>query len=139
MAKQTGIGTVIQVDDSAGTARDISDDITNYDIGIAQNTIDVTTISKSAMEKLIGLKDLTVTLSGIFDAAANKWHAVFGTTSGVRTVDIRIGGDTTGNPRLQAEMVVTNYDISQGADGNMTVTAGLVLQNGTDPTFDTVP
>ena len=56
MAKQTGIGTVIQVDDSAGTARDISDDITNYDIGIAQNTIDVTTISKSAMETLVGLK-----------------------------------------------------------------------------------
>ena len=43
MAKQTGIGTVIQVDDSSGTARDISDDITNYDINIAQNTIDVTT------------------------------------------------------------------------------------------------
>ena len=91
------------------------------------------------MEKLIGLKDLTVTLSGNYDAAANKWHAVFGTTSGTRTVDIRIGGDSSGNPRLQAEMVVTNYDISQGADGNMTVTAGLVLENGADPTFDTVP
>lgn len=139
MAKQTGIGTVIQVDDSGGIARDISDDITNYDISIAQNGIDVTTIGNSAMAKLIGLKDLTVTLSGIFDAASNKWHTIFGTTSGVRTFDVRVGGNTTGYPRLQAEMVITSSDISQGNDGNMTVTASMALQDGSDPTWDTVP
>jgi hypothetical protein len=60
MAKQTGLGDYIAVDDSGGSARDISDNITNYDIAIAQNLIDATTISKSAMEKLIGLNDLTV-------------------------------------------------------------------------------
>jgi len=139
MAKQTGIGTVIQVDDSSGTARDISDDITNYDINIAQNSIDVTTISKSAMERLIGLGDLTVSISGVFDAASNKWHDVFGTRTGVRTFDVRIGGDTSGNPRLQAEMIVLGSNISQGADGSITCSADLSLENGTDPTWDTVP
>ena len=68
MAKQTGLGDYIAVDDSGGSARDISDNITNYDIAIAQNLIDATTISKSAMEKLIGLNDLTVTLTGVFDS-----------------------------------------------------------------------
>ena len=32
MAKQSGLGDYIAVDDSAGTPRDLSTDITNYEI-----------------------------------------------------------------------------------------------------------
>ena len=71
MAKQTGLGDYIAVDDSGGTARDLSTDITNYDVAIAQNSIDATSISKSAFERLIGLNDLTVTLTGVADFASN--------------------------------------------------------------------
>jgi hypothetical protein len=139
MAKQTGLGDYIAVDDSGGSARDISDNITNYDIAIAQNLIDATTISKSAMEKLIGLNDLTVTLTGVFDSASNKEHDVFKVRSAARTFDLRIGGNTSSNPRLTAEMMISDYSLSRGTDGSLGFTATLNLSNGTTPTWDTVP
>jgi len=139
MAIQTGIGDYLALDDSGGNARDITDDVTNYDVAIAQNTLDITTIGKSAIAKLIALNDLTVTISGAFDAAANKQHAVMGTRSGTRTFDLRIGGNTSSNPRLQAEMLITDYSFSRGTDGSLTYSCGLALQSGTTPTFDTVP
>ena len=139
MAKVSGLGDYIAVDDSGGTARDISTDITNYDVAVAQNTIDVTSISKSALERLIGLNDLTVSLSGVADFASNLAHDVFKVTSGTGTFDLRIGGNTSSNPRLQSEMIITDMTYNRGTDGTMTWTANLALQSGTTPTYDTVP
>ena len=139
MAKQTGLGDYIAVDDSGGNPRDLSTDIRNYDVSIAQNTIDVTSISKSAFERLIGLNDLTVTLTGVADFACNLAHDVFKTRSGTRTFDLRIGGNTSTNPRLISEMVITDFAYSRGTDGSLGWTAGLALQSGTTPAYDTVP
>ena len=137
MAKQSGLGDYIAVDDSGGTARDISDNITSYEIANTQNLLDSTTISKSAMERLIGLGDYVMTLTGVFDKASNKSHDVFKTKSGVRTVTLAIGGDTTGYPELESEMLVSDYNLSRGNDGGLTWTATLNLQSGTVPTWGT--
>ena len=137
MAKQSGLGDYIAVDDSGGTARDISDNITNYEIGNSQNLLDSTTISKSAMERLIGLGDLSISLSGIFDKASNKSHDVFKTKSGIRTFTLAVGGDTTGYPELEAECLVADYNLSRGNDGGLTWSATLTLQDGTVPTWGT--
>jgi len=138
MAKQSGLGDYIAVDDSGGSARDISDNITNYEIGNTQNLLDSTTISKSAMERLIGLGDLSISLSGIFDAASNKSHDVFKTKSGTRTVTLAVGGNTSSNPKLEAECLVADYNVSRGNDGSLTWAATLNLQSGTVPTWSTV-
>tara|TARA_R100000808_G_scaffold6135_4_gene18409 strand:+ start:3327 stop:3743 length:417 start_codon:yes stop_codon:yes gene_type:complete len=138
MAKQTGLGDYIAVDDSGGSARDISDNIVSYEIGNSQNMLDSTTISKSAMERLIGIGDLTVSLSMIFDAASNKSHDVFKTKSGTRTFDLRVGGNSSSNPKLTAEMLVGEYNISRGNDGSLTSSVTLNLQSGTVPTWTTV-
>ena len=137
MAKQSGLGDYIAVDDSGGNPRDISDNITNYEIGNSQNLLDATTISKSAMERLIGLGDLSISLSMVFDKASNKSHDVFKTKSGTRTVTIAIGGDTTGYPELEAECLVADYNISRGNDGSLTSSATLNVSNGTVPTWGT--
>ena len=47
MAKQSGLGDYLAVDDSGGTARDISNDVTNVDFNIPQNLIDSTGIDLS--------------------------------------------------------------------------------------------
>ena len=139
MAKQSGLGDYIAVDLSNGsTVCDISDNITNYEIGNTQNLLDATTISKSAMERLIGLGDLSISLSMIFDAATNKSHDVFKTKSGTRTVTIAIGGNSSSNPKLEAECLVADYNISRGNDGSLTSSATLNLQSGTVPTWGTV-
>jgi|TARA_R110002020_G_scaffold177150_1_gene369925 hypothetical protein len=137
MAKQSGLGDYIAVDDSGGNIRDISDNVTSYEIANTQNLLDSTTISKSAMERLIGLGDYVMTLTGVFDKASNKSHDVFKTKSGTRTVTLAIGGNTTGYPELEAEMLVSDYNISRGNDGGLTWTATLNLQSGTVPTWGT--
>lgn len=137
MAKQSGLGDYIAVDDSGGTIRDISNDITSYSISVPQALFDVTGIDKSAMERIIGLGDGTVSLNGVFNAASNKSHDVFKTRTGTRTFTLAVGGDTTSNPELEMEMLVTEYNCERGNDGALTWTAGLSLQSGTTPTWGT--
>ena len=138
MAKQTGLGDYLAVDDSGGTARDISNDVTNVDFNIPQNLIESTGIDKSAMERIVGLGDGTVSISGIFNATSNKSHDVFKTRSGTRTVTYAIGGNTSSNPEIEMEMLIGSYNISRGTDGTLTWAAELSLQSGTVPTWGTV-
>jgi len=139
MAKQTGIGTYVAVDDSGGTPRDISNDIADYGINIADELLDVTGIDKSARERISGMSDADITLNGTFDAASNKAHDVFKDRTGTRTVDIRIGGNTSTNPKLAMEMLVNSYGITSSAsDGTLSWSVTLNLQSGTVPAWTTV-
>ena len=133
MAKQSGLGDAVLVDDSAGTPRDLSTDITSYEIGNSQNLLDATSISKSAMERIIGLGDVTISLSGVFDAATNMAHDVFKTiasTTATRTTVLAISGQSLTN-----ECFFTDYALSRASDGSLTYTSTGVLSNGTVPTW----
>ena len=138
MAKQSGLGDYLAVDDSGGTARDISNDVTNVDFNIPQNLIESTGIDKSAIERIVGLGDGTVSVSGIFNSASNKSHDVFKTRSGTRTVTYAIGGNSSSNPKLEMEMLVGAYNVSRGSDGTLTFSAEMSLQSGTVPAWSTV-
>ena len=137
MAKISGLGDTVSVDDSGGSLRDISNDVTDFSINLPQNLLDVAGVDKSAQERLIGLSDGTVTLNGVFDPASNKAHDVFKTRTGTRTVTITLYEDGSGDPQLSMEMLVGNYDISRGNDGMLTWTSTLSLQSGTVPTWGT--
>lgn len=138
MAKISGLGDYFAVDNSAGSLKDISNDVTNLGVNVGQNLIDITGLDKSAMERLIALGDGSFTVSGVFNAAADKSHDVFKTRTGTRTVDYKIGGNTSTNPYLTMECLVSEYNLTHGADGSLNWTAGLQLQSGTTPTWGTV-
>ena len=138
MAKQTGLGDYLAVDDSGGTARDISNDIGDYGINIAQELIDTTGLDKSARERITGMSDSDVTITGFFNAASNKSHDVFKTRTGTRTFDLRIGGNSSSNPKLAMEMQVASYNITRGSDGSLGFTAGMNRADGTGPAWTTV-
>ena len=138
MAKQPGLGDYLAVDDSGGSARDISNDIGDYGINISQELIETTGLDKSARERITGMSDGDVTLNGFFNAASNKSHDVFKTRTGTRTFDLRIGGNTSSNPKLTMEMLVANYNITRGSGGELNWTATLNLQSGTVPAWSTV-
>ena len=138
MAKQTGLGDYLAVDDSGGSARDISNDIGDYGINISQELIETTGLDKSARERITGMSDGDVTLNGFFNAASNKSHDVFKTRTGTRTFDLRVGGNTSSNPKLTMEMLVANYNITRGSGGELNWTATLNLQSGTVPAWSTV-
>lgn len=138
MAKQTGLGDYLAIDDSSGSLRDISNDVTNIGITQGQNLLDSTGIDKSAMERLIGLGDVTYNVSGIFNAASNMSHAVLSTMSGTRTVSYAVGGNSASNPILSCECLLSSYNLTRATDGSLTWTADLSLQSGTVPTWSTV-
>ena len=133
MAKESGLGMSLIVDDSAGSARTISNDITSLDWTTPREIQDITGLDKSARETLLTLADFTITINGIFNDASNMSHDVFKTvssTSVARTVTITISGKTLPN-----ETNFTDYSLSRGTTGELTYTAPGVLAGGTVPTW----
>jgi len=138
MAKQSGLGDYLAVDDSGGTARDISNDVTNATFNNGTALQEVTGIDKSAVERLQLLGDGTVSINGVFNSASNLSHDVFKTQTGTRTVTYCVGGNTGSNPKLEMEMLISAYNLDRAADGSLTWSAELSLQSGTVPTWSTV-
>jgi hypothetical protein len=133
MAKESGLGMAVAVDDAAGSAQTISNDILSVSIGTPRGVQDITGIDKSAIERLLLLADGSITLNGVFNSAADESHDVFksvSTTSVVRTVTITISGQV-----MAMEMFFSDYVVSRGTDGSLTWTAPAVLQNGSVPTW----
>ena len=138
MAKQTGLGDYLAIAASGGPVRAISHDIGEYGINIAQELVETTGLDKSARERITGMSDGDVTVSGFFNAASNKSHDVFKTRTGTRTFDLRIGGNSSSNPKLAMEMQVASYAITRGGDGSLTWSATLTLSDGTVPAWTPV-
>lgn len=133
MAKESGLGASIAVDDSGGTARTISNDITDFSLSTPRAVQDVTGIDKSAMERILLLADMTVDLNGVFNDASNMSHAVFRTvpsTAVNRTTTIAHSGQT-----LAGELLYTDYGLSRAQSGELTFAAPGVLADGTVPTW----
>lgn len=134
MAKENGLGwTTLNVDDSAGSAQDIRNDVTNLDWSMPRGVQDVTGIDKSAIERLLLLADFSGTMNGVFDDGSNLSHAVLktvGSTSVARTIGIVISGQTLNN-----ECLITDYAMTRAASGEFTWSAPFSLQNGSAPTW----
>ena len=133
MAKESGIGMSIAVDDSGGSARTISNDITDFSLSTPRNTQVVTGLDKSAEERLQLLADFTCTINGVFDDAATVAHAVFATvpsSSVARTVTIVVSGQTLPN-----ETFFNDYALTRAASGELTFSAPGTLTGGTVPTW----
>jgi hypothetical protein len=133
MAKEGGMGFSVAVDDSAGVARTISNDITNLTFATPRGIQDVTGVDKFAIERLPLLADFSFNPSGVFNDAANMSHAVFKTvpsTSVQRTTTLSLSGQT-----LAGELLYTDYALTRGQDGSATWTAPGVLADGTVPTW----
>lgn len=133
MAKESGLGLSVAVDDSAGVAKTISNDITNLEFATPRGVQDTTGVDKSAMERLLLLADFSVTLNGVFNDAADFSHAVFKTvpsTSVARTTTIAHSGNT-----LAPETLFTDYALNRNADGSLTWSAPGVLATGVVPTW----
>lgn len=134
MAKESGLGwTTLSVDDSGGTARDIRNDITNFEFATPRAVQEITGVDKSAFERLLLLADFSITMNGVFNDALNLSHSVFKTvssTSVTRTISLNVSGQTLAN-----ECVVTDYALTRGDDGSLTWQAPAVLSDGTVPTW----
>lgn len=134
MAKASGIGwTTFSVDDATNTQQAIVDDITDVKIATPRAVQDITGMDKSALQRLLLLADLTLTMNGVFNAAANMSHAVFSTipsTSVSRLVTMVVNGKT-----LAPTVVLTDYPLTRATGGALTWSVPGSLSSGTAPTW----
>lgn len=124
--------------DASSVAQTITNDITNWAETTPRATQDVTGVDKFAHEMLLLLADYTVTMNGVFNTAANFSHAVFSTISSTsvnRAVVLNPIGTTTGNPKLSVNCVLTDYQITRAATGELTWQVPGQLADGTVPTW----
>ena len=127
----------VSVDDSAGTARAIGNDMLSVSIQMASGQQDVTGLDVSAFERILLLADLQMTFQGVFNDAAAMSHAVFkdyrtnaGTELG-RTVTLVHSGQTLAEPAL----LLTGYNLSRAQGGELTWEAPGMLADGSVPAW----
>lgn len=134
MAKVTGLGMSIAVDDSGGTARTCSNSITTAEWDTPREEIMTTGVDKSAAERLLGLADFTVKFEGTLDTTASTGaHAVFSTvpsTSVARTVTLTIATKV-----LACETLFTSYSIKRDDSGAASWSTEGALSDGSVPTW----
>lgn len=131
--KQTGLAwTTLTVDDSGGSsATDIRNDVNSLQFSTPRGVIETTGIDKSAIERLLGLADFSITLNMTFNPTGN--HLVFRTVSSssiARTTVIGIGGVSLTN-----EVLYTDYQLNRADGGEFTAQVPGVLSDGTVPTW----
>jgi hypothetical protein len=135
MAKTSGLGGVVSIADAGGTARTITNDCTNWAISTPRAVQDVTGIDKSANERILLLADISFTVNGVFNAAANMSHAVFSTvtsTSVNRAVSIQA---TSVGSTLATNQILTDYQLTRANTGELTWQVPGQLADGNVPTW----
>lgn len=136
MAKTSGLGSAVTLDDSGGTPQIISNDVTNWECSTPRAVQETTGVDKYAMERLLLLADFSVTLNGVFNPAANMSHAVLSdvTSDGsLRTLTIQPTAAAT--PNLSVETLFTDYQVTRSDSGELTWQSPGVLADGTIPTW----
>lgn len=140
MAKTSGLGNVVKVDNSSGTAKTISNDITNWQLSTPRGVQIITGVDKSAQERLLLLADASITLNGVANFATDQEHDVFKdvpSTSVNRTTELDPIGTTTGNPKLSMEILYSDYQLTRSNTGELTWQAPGALADGTAPAWTT--
>jgi len=134
MTKSSGIPAQIEVDNSAGVAKDISNDVNNFTLKTSKGEFDMTGLDKAALERLLLLADAELSLTGMFNPDLS--HRVFrdvGVGNPRETTVTYPGGCALDH--IVLNLVFSSYVVARGADGALTWTSTGKLADGTVPTF----
>lgn len=134
MAKITGLGqTALNLDNDAGAAQDIRNDVTNYDFSTPYNVQEITGVDKFAIERQLLLADHQGTLNGVVNPSANRQHAVMsGDLRVARTLAMTVAAQI-----LASEVLLTDYKWTRAAGGELTYQTPFSLSDGTEPAWTT--
>lgn len=134
MAKTSGLGAAITVADASSDVQTISNDITEFSMATPRAVQDITGIDKYAHERLLLLADASVSLKGVFNAAANMSHAVLSTVSNTSVVRaVQVTPTASEYPFLGFNAFFSSYDVARSATGELTWASEGALADGTTP------
>ena len=112
MAFVHGKDSVFKLDNSGGTLTDISTYVNNVDFPETADVSETTTLGADNKTYIAGLKDATISLSGLWDSTAD---AIFGAVVGqsaTLSFEYSPEGTTGGNVKYEGEAILTSYAIS---------------------------
>jgi len=126
MASLAGYNLLINVGNSPGPSTEITG-INNVSITDNRTMLDVTSFegNAGAMERLAGLRDVSVTLSGFFDTGTGQ--ALLQDNHGTGTLTyVKVEFDGATPPDLEVPCLIESIDYSAAVDGTVDVTYNLV-------------
>ncbi len=105
-----GKSTDFAIDDTGGSSRNISDTLTDVSFPQTIDTAETTAFGSSNKSYIVGLKDTTISVSGIWDATVDGY--ISGTEPASRSFIYGPAGTTSGNVKYTGEAIMTNYAVS---------------------------
>ena len=117
----TGKAAVFSIDDTGGTARDISDVLNSIDFPETTDTAEVTAFGASSRSYIVSLESATISVSGMYDATVDG-YLKGGTEPASRTFTYK-PGVTSGDAIYSGECILTSYSLSSPVGDVNTFTA----------------
>ena len=105
-----GKSTDFAIDDTGGSSRNISDTLSDVSFPQTIDTAETTAFGSSNKSYIVGLKDTTISVTGIWDATVDGYLS--GTEPASRTFIYGPAGSTSGNVKYTGEAIMTNYSQS---------------------------
>ena len=112
MAFVHGIDSKFKLDNSSGYLTDISSYVNNVDCPETADVAETSALGSSNKSFVVGLKDATIGLTGLWDSTAD---AIFGAVVGqsdTLSFEYSPEGTASGKVKYTGEAIMTNYSIS---------------------------
>ena len=123
-----GKSTNFSLDDTGGTSRDLSNTLTSVDFPETIDTAESTAFGATSKSYIVGLRDATISVSGLWDAAIDGY--IIGTEPATRTFIFGPAGSTGGNVKYTGECILTNYSVSNPVGDVVTYSLDLQCTGG---------
>ena len=105
-----GKSTDFALDDTGGSSRNISNTLTDVSFPQTIDTAETTAFGSSNKSYIVGLKDGSFSVSGIWDATVAGYLS--GPEPASRSFIYGPAGSTGGNVKYTGEAIMTNYSVS---------------------------
>jgi len=129
MAAIVGKNASFQIDDSTGTLRDLSANVTSVSFPASMDTADSTAFQPTGGAKTYvpGLIDHTLSIDGHYDSATNLSDEVLSSLVGyASTASFEFAPDNTGGQvKYTGECILTAYEVSAPVADLVTFTASM--------------
>ena len=105
-----GKSTFFSIDDTGDSVRDISDTLTSVDFPETIDTAETTAFGATSKSYIVGLRDATISVSGLWDATVDGYF--IGTEPASRHFVFGPAGNTGGNVKYSGSCILTSYSVS---------------------------
>ena len=123
-----GKSTDFELDDTGGTSRDVSNVLVSVDFPEIVETAETTAFGATSKSYIVGLRDATISVSGIWDATVDGY--IIGTEPATRTFIFGPAGSTGGFVKYTGECILTNYSVSSPVGDVVTFSLDLQCTGG---------